>query len=284
MSEEFTAEYESPAYMKLLRAGEHFHALELEVDQWNHKNRILAPTRRSATSPNVLEIFKPSEPKLPLLHWSNRFGDGVHSLRSSLDVLAYEMCHLEGPGPKNPKGVYFPVAERERDWSDKTKNLDSVPEVLLRRIQEVQPWHALDPKTHVLAMVNGLDNMNKHRTTADLFAMPAGLLPEWLAAWPGGDAHPEAWTFPWTQVSYDGPVGSGSEPALWDVDAWPLVHFEGRMAFLGELQPWLYRETLGIFQFITSGVWPEPIHPVPEPTWIELPPLEYRPSADSSAF
>lgn len=278
MSEENTVQYESPAYIKMLQAGEHFNSLELEVDGWNQQNRILAPTRRSITSPYELEIFMPREPKLPLARWSNRFEDGVHSLRSSLDVLAFELFRFEGREPKNPRGVYFPVAKAEREWGDKTRHLQMIPEDLLRRISKVQPWHAETPETHVLTLLSGLDNMNKHRTTADLISMPTGLLPEMLESWSDGEARPGAWAFPWMKVSYDVPVGSDSEPALWDVEVSVAVHFEGRMAFLSELQPWLFHETLGIFQFIIFGTWPDPIHPFPEPKWMELPPQDIPPA------
>lgn len=272
MVEQFRFEYESPAYTKLLQAGEHFHSLEVEVDDWNTQNLLLAPTRRNVANPHELEVFMPREPRLPLLRWSNRFGDGVHSLRSSLDVLAYELCHLEGQSPENPKGVYFPIVEQDGKWSERTKYLGSIPGMLLDRIRQVQPWLASNPKTHVLTLINGLDNMNKHRSTIDLFALPAGLSPEKLQAWPDGYTNKDAWTVPWTKVGYDGPVGSASAPALWDIDAWPLVHFEGRMALLGHLQPWLYQETMSIFKFIASGEWPQVSTPVPEPSWMDLPP------------
>ncbi|WP_142059519.1 hypothetical protein [Pseudarthrobacter sp. B4EP4b] len=271
MVEDFRVEYESSGFVKLLRAAEHFHSLEAEVDYWNSNNRLLAPTRQNVSDPSELEIFIPDTPKIPTLRWSNRFGDGVHNLRSSLDVLAYEMCHLDGKTPENPKGVYFPIVEQEAKWLERTRHLGSIPQTLLDRIKQVQPWHVADPKRHVLTLINGLDNLNKHRSTADLFTLPAGLSPEKLRAWPEGKAAEDAWATPWMNVKYMGPVGSAAEPALWDIDAWPVVHFEGRMALLGHLQPWLYQETMRIFKYITSGEWPLPNNTVSEPSWIELP-------------
>jgi hypothetical protein len=78
------------------------------------------------------------------------------------------------------------------------------------------------------------------------------------------------------QVTYDCPVGS-DVPALWEVDVWPMVRFEGRVAFLGPLQQWLCQETMRIFLFVTSGDWPQLSSPVPEPEWAVLPPWGIQP-------
>ncbi len=262
-----------------MHAADLFQSLEREIDEWNRKNVLLAPTRRNASDPRELEIFIPREPRLPLSRWSNSFGDGVHSLRSSLDRLAFELCHLTDQEPEKPTQIYFPIAEKPGEWRDKIKHLGSIPERILERLEQVQPWHSANPKTHLLTLIHGLDIMDKHRTKVDVIALPAGWSPERLQPWPGGEEYPEAWENPWMRVTYDGPVGCVAEPALWDVDAWPLVHFEGRMALLGRLQPWLYQETMRIFLFVTSGEWPESTNPVPEPEWVVLPPWGIQPYA-----
>lgn len=153
-----------------------------------------------------------------------------------------------------------------------------MPETVLDRLKRVQPWHSANPKTHILTLIHGLDIIDKHRTKVDVITLPTGLSPERLQAWPGGEDDSESWEHPWMSVRYDGPVGRDEEPALWDVDAWPLVHFEGRMAFLGQLQPWLYQETMRIFLFVTSGEWPGSSNPVLEPEWVALPPWGIQPS------
>lgn len=274
-------EYESAAFERLRHAADLFQSLEREIDEWNSQNVLLAPTRRNSSDPRELEIFIPREPRLPLSRWSNSFGDGVHSLRSSLDRLAFELCHVTGQEPEKPTQIYFPIAEKPGEWKDKIKHLGSIPERILERLKQVQPWHSANPKTHLLTLIHGLDIMDKHRTKVDVIALPTGLSPERLRAWPGGEEHSEAWENPWMQVTYDGPVGSDAEPALWNVDVWPLVHFERRMALLGRLQPWLYQETMRIFLFVTSGEWPESSNPVPEPEWVVLPPWGIQPYSKS---
>lgn len=270
-------EYESAALERLRHAADLFQSLEREVDGWNRQNVLLAPTRRNASDPRELEIFMPREPRLPLPRWSNSFGDGVHSLRSSLDRLAFELCHVTGQAAENPTQIYFPIAEKPGQWRDKIKHLGSIPETILERLKQVQPWHSANPKTHILTLIHGLDILDKHRTKVDIFALPTGLSPERLWAWTEGEEHSDAWEEPWMQIGYDGPISRDTEPALWDVDALPLVHFEGRMALLGQLQPWLYQETMRIFLFIASGKWPESSNPVPEPEWVALPPWGVQP-------
>lgn len=56
MVEHFRVEYESPGFVKLLLAAEHFHSLEAEVDYWNSSNHLLAQTRPNVSDPT--EIFK----------------------------------------------------------------------------------------------------------------------------------------------------------------------------------------------------------------------------------
>lgn len=270
-------EYESAGLERLRHAADLFQSLEREVGEWNKQNTLLAPTKRNASNPRELEIFLPREPRIPLSRWSNSFGDGVHSLRSSLDRLAFELCHVTGQAPEKPAQIYFPIAEKPGEWRDKTKHLGSIPARILERLKQVQPWHSANPKTHLLTLIHGLDIIDKHRTKVNVTALPTGLSPERLRAWPGGEEHSEDWGNPWMQVTYDCPVGSDAEPALWDVDVWPFVHFEGRMALLGQLQPWLYQETMRIFLFVTSGDWPESSNPVPEPEWVVPPPCGIQP-------
>lgn len=291
MHEEVVEEYDSSAMAKLMRAGEHFHSLEQEVDAWNRQNLMLAPTRRNARDPHQLDVFLPSEPELPLIRWSSRFGDGVHNLRAALDLLAFEMCHLDGKAPGKPKKVSFPIAKKESGWPQETNtNLGSMPPALLDRIKEVQPWHTSNPAAHPLIVIQGLDNMDKHRSTVDVIALPGGLATERLRSWPDAVGHEKAWTAPWLRVTLDRALPSDFGPALWDVDAWPAVHFEGRMAPLADLQRWLFQQAGRIFEFITSGEWPAQdgqsaffgkFEPVPEPSWVDIPSWGIQPSVDS---
>lgn len=107
MVEHFQKQYTSPAYIKLGGAARHFQSLDREILSWMQQNPILAPTRPVTGQANTYELFMPDRPQVPLLEWSSRFGDAVHNLRAALDLLTFELCHLEGVGPDKPTQVSF---------------------------------------------------------------------------------------------------------------------------------------------------------------------------------
>ena len=118
-----------------------------------------------------------------------------------MDLLTFEMCHLEGDGPEKPMQVSFPVLNDSNKWEKETKDLKSIPESLLQRIADVQPWHADDPASHVLTLVTALDNLDKHRSTVGMLILPGGVIPPKLHPIPD-DMGDEAWRQPWTAVSF----------------------------------------------------------------------------------
>lgn len=271
MVEQFRKEYDSPAYMKLLNAGRHFRSLEAEILDWTGKNPILAPTRVSAEDSSTCELFRPAAPFIPELAWSCRFGDGVHNLRSALELLAFELCHIDDDVPERPDRIYFPVVEDQSNWQNQTRYLGSIPASLLQRIQDVQPWHSDSPRTHVLAFLNRLNNMDKHRTTIGLMVYPGKLEPPRIHSLRAADDIETLWQDPWMQLQLDRPLSPEALPALWHVDPAPMIYFENRMTFLGHLQPWLFHQIKSIFRYIASGVWPVIENPVPEPVWAPIP-------------
>jgi hypothetical protein len=258
--------------MKLLNAGRHFRSLEEEILDWTDRNRILAPTKVPPDDPNAYELFRPNEPFVPELAWSCRFGDGVHNLRSALELLAFELCHIDGGTPAKPNQIYFPAVEAESNWDHQTRYLDSIPASLFQRIRDVQPWQADQPKRHVLALLNRLDNMNKHRTIIGLMILPGKLDPPRLHPLPVGEGADSLWNEPWMRLSVTPPPDPATLPALWHVDPAPMIYFEDRMTFLGHLQPWLFQQTKSIFGYIATGEWRPIVSPVPEPVWADIPP------------
>lgn len=270
MVEHFRAQYDSPAYMKLLGAGRHFESLEREILAWTESNPILAPARSADTVGNVYELFLPDAPYIPLMEWSTRFGDGVHNLRAAFDLLAFELCHIDGGAPEKPKQVAFPVLNKQSDWNRQTKHLGSIPASLLQRIQDVQPWNSPNPAAHVLTLVTALDNMDKHRSTVGMTVLPGRLDPPRLLPLPVAE-NAGLWRDPWFMFSLDRPLDNVPWPVLWHVDPAPMVYFENRMTFLGHLQRWLFQETNKMFKYIASGTWPVVETPHPEPVWADLP-------------
>lgn len=269
MVEHFSGQYDSPAYMKLINAGKHFEALEREIIDWGENNPLMAPARAPGGGRGLYELFRPETPVVPLLAWSGRFGDGVHNLRAALDLLAYELCHIDGGFPAKPRKVYFPVVENEENWAEKIEHLGSIPSSLLERVRDVQPWHSTAPQKHALTLLTALDNMDKHRSTVGLMILPGRLDPPRLHPLPEKDE--ALWQEPWMQFGMNPPLPQGVLPALWHVDPAPMVYFENRMTFLGHLQRWLFHETNRAFGYIATGEWPTLQHPAPEPEWADLP-------------
>lgn len=271
MVEHFRKEYDSPAYMKLLNAGRHFQSLEDEILEWTRKNRILAPTRLSTADPSSYELFRPVDPYVPELAWSCRFGDGVHNLRSALELLAFELCHIDSATPARPNQVYFPAVETEFNWERQARYLDSVPAALLQRIRDVQPWHSDTPQRHVLALLSRLDNMDKHRRTIGLMVLPGKLEPPRFHPVPDAENVEALWQEPWMKLQTNPPLSPTALPVLWHVDPAPMIYFEDRMTFLGHLQPWLFQQTKRIFGYIATGEWPIIEGETAEPLWVDVP-------------
>lgn len=269
--EHIQKEYDSPAYIKFLSAGRHFGSLEQEILEWTERNQILAPARPVAGEVNAYELFLPDSPNVPLLEWSSRFGDGVHNLRAALDLLTFELCHIDGDTTERPNQVSFPVLDKQSGWARQTKYLSSIPASLLQRLQDVQPWHSENPEAHVLTLVTALDNMDKHRSTVGMIVLPGRLDPPRLLPLSTHGNIDALWRNPWLRFSLNSPLNDASWPVLWHVDPAPMIYFENRMTFLGHLQPWLFQETKRIFQFITSGTWPVFENPYPNPVWADIP-------------
>lgn len=240
--------------MKLHGGARHFRDLENVIADWTEKNPIPAPTSPVAGEPNTYKLFMPDKPKVPLLEWSSRFGDAVHNLRAALDLLTFELCHIDGTGPEKPKQVSFPVLDDSRKWDKQTRTLSSIPLSFLQRIADVQPWHTEDPSTHLLTLITALDNLDKHRSTVGMLTMPGRLAPPRLHPMPE-DPSDDMWRNPWFAVSFTGDTGLNEAPwpMLWHVEAIPMVYFEDRMTLMVPLQRWLYQETDRLFKYIVSG-------------------------------
>jgi hypothetical protein len=140
----------------------------------------------------------PVPPHLALI-----FGDFVHTLRSALDHVVYELVSKNALDlPKKElaalrRSCSFPICRETADWDadpecfsggiDKVRGL--APESVAR-IQDLQPFADpmyRDPQTHPLALLASLDNRDKHRkliaTVTDVLYVQAETSPgrTWLA-------------------------------------------------------------------------------------------------------
>lgn len=106
---------------------------------------------------------------LPLVEWSLRFGDVIHSYRACLDHLMWEaVSRTAGDGgPPDPRAVSFPVYDTPKQfeaWRRRLK-VDLDPR-FLHRVSLHQPYNTKGPLQgvgEVLASLTRLNNIDKHR-------------------------------------------------------------------------------------------------------------------------
>lgn len=161
--------------LKWSRALEHFALLDARVEQWNATRQFKAGLRVTDDRA-CIELVQIVGQRPPVAEWGLLFGDGVHNLRAALDCLVWELAHLDGRGPENPRQVSFPVVNDQRNWPNAARRLSSVPSQFLRRIEEIQPYNAgEDPQLHPLTVLSRLDNDDKHRRVVSAIPGPGAV-------------------------------------------------------------------------------------------------------------
>lgn len=87
-------------------------------------------------------------------------GDVVHSLRSALDHLAYQLA-IAGAGVTPTRQVEFPIA---KDWntyeSEKARKVEGIGPEAIKEIDRLKPYQG---GNEVLWNIHQLDNIDKHR-------------------------------------------------------------------------------------------------------------------------
>jgi len=91
------------------------------------------------------------------------FGDMVSNLRATLDYLVWQLVLAGGMRPGRRTG--FPVVRREKDWEvQSAAALRGVAPEWVAKIEARQPYHRPEqPALHPLAILDDINNMNKHR-------------------------------------------------------------------------------------------------------------------------
>lgn len=137
-------------------------SLQGRILLWNNSGHVFADlkldeTRRTATS-KLRVVDQP-----PLVEFSLILGDAVHSFRSALDALVWELAHLDGAKPNNPRRIAFPICFTEQAWDVSVRDLATVPQVFRDRIRSLQPFAQLNPETDMVGLLAEMDNQDKHR-------------------------------------------------------------------------------------------------------------------------
>lgn len=106
----------------------------------------------------------------PLYEWSLAFGDIMHNYRSALDALAWAMANLDDkrPHPRDERNIYFPITKSRAEFDKLAKSrLASVPDVVLSRMQSVQPYHGGAPELAIGVLLHNLDIQDKHHSAVE---------------------------------------------------------------------------------------------------------------------
>jgi hypothetical protein len=173
---------ESPEghWPKIIRAEEHLAAARAEFDFYREGDvyRVIGEF-----DPNGLEFVLRTELRYPP---SPRFailiGEFFNCLRSALDHLAFRMVRKHSPTRlSNPKSIWFPINEtrldrdgNEQPLSSLLKGVAGIAEVTLTLIEQNQPYNrGEDASWHPLAIVQNLNNIDKHRTLVLTSSMAA---------------------------------------------------------------------------------------------------------------
>jgi hypothetical protein len=90
------------------------------------------------------------------------FGDMLSNLRTTLDYLVWQLVLATGREPGRHTG--FPVARRPEDWpAQSSAALAGLDQEWVEEIQALQPYHWDQPELHPLAVLDHVNNLNKHR-------------------------------------------------------------------------------------------------------------------------
>lgn len=104
-------------------------------------------------------------------------GDIANNLRGALDHLAWQLVLASGKTPGF--STAFPVVTRCQDWdSAQRRRLRNVRQEWAEMIHAEQPFHADEPAQHALAVLERVNNANKHSVISALFVSEFEAEPE----------------------------------------------------------------------------------------------------------
>ena len=146
--------------------------LREELDRWSEQNArvewVLDEPRTTLSATLRVAVPTPTE------RWSLLLGEAVHSYRSALDNLAWQLAHHFGSVPQRPKQVYFPISSTAADWKSKTQALTNLPDEVLARIHQFQPYLFGEDESSTLEFLHALDIADKHHALLDVTAQFTG--------------------------------------------------------------------------------------------------------------
>ena len=157
-------------HMKMQRALATIQNLAADIESWQLDNAECVTGQVSDAGNSISYILKslPKEPEL--WRWSERVASAIKFMREALDSLIWNYCTLDGEEPENRNLVNFPIMSRRKRWKDTRKTLSKLPETVLARIQQMQPFENPDKMVpQFLLGIADFTNTDKHRTPIDVY-------------------------------------------------------------------------------------------------------------------
>lgn len=148
--------------VKVGHALDQARVLRRQVGEWEDGGHVWLDLTLSDDGRAITSVLRVSELP-PLVAYSLALGDVVHSARSALDSLVWELCQLTGERIEKPELVQFPIASTGGDFRSRKRALVTMPNEQLGRIRSIQPFAQPSGGGDVLSLVRDISNTDKHR-------------------------------------------------------------------------------------------------------------------------
>ena len=145
-------------YSKLARAKELIDQIAEEEKSFLPSAVRAEETRSKDGKEFRLHVFAQKE--LPQ-RFSILAGEVVHQLRSSLDHIVWAIALRNTPNPA--QRLQFPIFKTDSDFNNALNNLRDIGTTAIDIIRAMQPYNADEPVSAGLAVLQSLNNADKHR-------------------------------------------------------------------------------------------------------------------------
>jgi hypothetical protein len=166
-----------PVQCKLFRAQEHLNELQTEIQKYYQSDPAKVVRKPEGPSDQFIPEMVAGVPipkRIPLI-----IGDFLQNLRSSLDYLVWELVTAAKNTPNHNN--MFPICATPEAFKAQIARhrLHGVPADAVAEIETLQPYHSEGgPDGNVLAMIDDLCNINKHRRILTTFLFAAQAPPD----------------------------------------------------------------------------------------------------------
>lgn len=155
------------ANAKIGRARQHSLELQARIVGWSALVD-LRPTAEISADRLSWTLRLPAFVPPPLDEWALILGDGIHNVRSALDVLVWANVDQSELTDGQKKSISFPIWTDPQDWDKHySRLLRTVPADVVQRIHQCQPFQRPEAERSgdLLPLLADLDNRDKHRLT-----------------------------------------------------------------------------------------------------------------------